>query len=387
MLFHIPIFVIVLGMTEGGFLLLELLPALAVDVRQHSRSVARRRIVRHLLHSTAKAHSVAHKITAVIEIHAHRRIFFFDSCATVEISRLLLSEIEVTAFCIRSVSSLQAEEYLALRLPACLSNSAALICISVKAFCASCFVRSVFRSAFNCICCRNSLSCISSSALQFRSVTITLGSSRCASSISFLCCVNISCVVILRSVSKFRLHIFFQVFFYVQLVITASTSVWCDIGDIFTRIRPCGIVTLRTEQRQKFLTIFGAAHTLINHAHELELPTLASVRRVVFCVGHSARMPLLVFLKFRQPQFLTDFVVADAQLLNLFVRHMHLPPGFKIHTVDDTVRVDMLPVDVRADQNFAAFEVSGEPACRFVRCARVDVRGSMSAPFGKLCTM
>ena len=63
---------IVLGMAEGGFLLLELLPALAVDVRQHSRSVARRRIVRHLLHSTAKLHSAAHKITAVIEIHAHR---------------------------------------------------------------------------------------------------------------------------------------------------------------------------------------------------------------------------------------------------------------------------------------------------------------------------
>jgi hypothetical protein len=50
----------------------ELLAALAVDVRQHSRCVVLRRIIRHLLHSTAKAHSVAHKITAVIEIHAHR---------------------------------------------------------------------------------------------------------------------------------------------------------------------------------------------------------------------------------------------------------------------------------------------------------------------------
>ena len=72
MLFHIPIFVIVLGVTEGGFLLPELLPALAVDVRWHSRCVAYRRIIRHLLHSTAKAHSVAHKITAAVEIHAHR---------------------------------------------------------------------------------------------------------------------------------------------------------------------------------------------------------------------------------------------------------------------------------------------------------------------------
>ena len=84
MLFHIPIFVIVLGMTEGGFLLLELLPALAVDVQRHSRSVARRRIVRHLLHSTAKAHSAVHKITAAVEIHAQVMIFFCAVCSIPE---------------------------------------------------------------------------------------------------------------------------------------------------------------------------------------------------------------------------------------------------------------------------------------------------------------
>ena len=83
-MFHIPIFMIVLGMTEGGFLLPELLAALAVDVQRHSRSVVLRRIIRHLLHSTAKAHSVAHKISAVIEIHAHVRIFFRISCTVSE---------------------------------------------------------------------------------------------------------------------------------------------------------------------------------------------------------------------------------------------------------------------------------------------------------------
>ena len=71
-MFHIPIFVIVLGMAEVGFLLPELLAALAVDVQSYSRSVTCRCIVRHLLHSTAKARSVAHKINAAIEIHAHR---------------------------------------------------------------------------------------------------------------------------------------------------------------------------------------------------------------------------------------------------------------------------------------------------------------------------
>ena len=83
-MFHIPIFMIVLGVTEGGFLLLELFAALAVDVRRRGRSVVRRRIIRHLLHSTAKAHSAAHKITAVIEIHAHVRIFFRVSCTVFE---------------------------------------------------------------------------------------------------------------------------------------------------------------------------------------------------------------------------------------------------------------------------------------------------------------
>ena len=84
MLVHRPIFVIVLGMAEGGFLLPELLAALAVDVQSYSRSVTCRCIVRHLLHSTAKAHSVAHKITAVIEIHAQVMIFFCAVCSISE---------------------------------------------------------------------------------------------------------------------------------------------------------------------------------------------------------------------------------------------------------------------------------------------------------------
>ena len=71
---------IVLGVTEGGFLLPELLAALAVDVQSYSRSVTCRCIVRHLLHSTAKAH----KIIAVIEIHAQRQIFFFAACVILE---------------------------------------------------------------------------------------------------------------------------------------------------------------------------------------------------------------------------------------------------------------------------------------------------------------
>ena len=150
MLVHRPIFVIVLGMAEGGFLLPELLPALAVNMRRHSRSIARRRIIRHLLHSTAKAHSAAHKITAVIEIHAHVRIFFRVSCTVFE-SRFFVSfRIAVRESFVFSVSALQLEEYLSFRLPACFSKFSALVCILIRDSCASRFVRSFFRSASNC---------------------------------------------------------------------------------------------------------------------------------------------------------------------------------------------------------------------------------------------
>ena len=84
MLFHCPIHMIVLSVTEGGFLLPELLAALAVDVQRHSRSVTCRCIVRHLLHSTAKAHSAVHKITAAVEIHAQVMIFFCAVCSIPE---------------------------------------------------------------------------------------------------------------------------------------------------------------------------------------------------------------------------------------------------------------------------------------------------------------
>ena len=84
MLFHCPIHMIVLGMTEGGFLLPELPPALAVNMRRRGRSVVRRRIICHLLHSTAKAHNAAHKITAAVEIHAQVMIFFCAVCSISE---------------------------------------------------------------------------------------------------------------------------------------------------------------------------------------------------------------------------------------------------------------------------------------------------------------
>ena len=82
---------------------------------------------------------------------------------------------------------------------------------------------------------------------------------------------------------------------------------------------------------------------------------------------------MLISLEFRQSQFFTDLVVANAQLLNLLIRHMYFFTGFKIDAVDDTVRVNVFAVNVRANQNFTAVEVFCQPPCGFVRRARVNV--------------
>ena len=82
---------------------------------------------------------------------------------------------------------------------------------------------------------------------------------------------------------------------------------------------------------------------------------------------------LLISLEFRQSQFFTDLVVANAQLLNLLIRHMYFFTSFKIDAVDDAVRMDVFAVGMRTDQHLAALKISGEPARCFVRRARVDV--------------
>ena len=158
-----------------------------------------------------------------------------------------------------------------------------------------------------------------------------------------------------------------------QLVITALAPIRRDVGDVLAAVRPSGVVTLRAEQDQKFLTTPSTAHTLVDHAHQLELPALAPVSRVVFRVGHSTRLPLLISLEFRKSEFPADLVIADTQRLNLLVCHVNLFAGFKIDAVDDAVRVNVFTVGVRADQYLTALEVSSQSACCFVRHARVDV--------------
>ena len=82
---------------------------------------------------------------------------------------------------------------------------------------------------------------------------------------------------------------------------------------------------------------------------------------------------MLIPLKFRQSQFFANLVIANAQLLNLLIRHVYFLSRLEVHAVDDTVGVNVFTVNVGADQHLATFKISCQPPSCFVRRARVNV--------------
>ena len=87
--------------------------------------------------------------------------------------------------------------------------------------------------------------------------------------------------------------------------------------------------------------------------------------RVVFRAAHAAGL-LRWRVKDRKTHLLTDRIVAPHQLLQLFLRHVQLFAGIEVDGVDDAVGVDVLPVNVGADQHLAAVEVFRQPPRGFV---------------------
>ena len=84
-------------------------------------------------------------------------------------------------------------------------------------------------------------------------------------------------------------------------------------------------------------------------------------------------------LKDRQAHLQTDRIVAPHQLLQLFLCHVQLFAGLKVDGVDDAVGVDVLPVNMGADQHLAAVEVFGQPPCGFVGLPWIDHRALREA--------
>ena len=99
---------------------------------------------------------------------------------------------------------------------------------------------------------------------------------------------------------------------------------------------------------------------------------------MVFRTAHATGL-LLCRFKDRQAHLLTDHVIAPHQLLQLFLRYVQLFAGLKVDGVDDAVGVDVLPVNVGADQHLTAVKVFRQPPRGFVGLPGIDRRAFWKA--------
>ena len=99
---------------------------------------------------------------------------------------------------------------------------------------------------------------------------------------------------------------------------------------------------------------------------------------MVFRTAHAAGL-LCWRIKDRKTHLLTDHVIAPHQLLQLFLRHVQFFAGIEVDGVDDAVGVDMLPVNMGADQHLTAVEVFCQPPRGFVGLLWIDHRAFWKA--------
>ena len=105
---------------------------------------------------------------------------------------------------------------------------------------------------------------------------------------------------------------------------------------------------------------------------------MAPQRRVVLRAAHAAGL-LRWRVKDWQAHLLTDRIVAPHQLLQLFLRYVQLFAGLKVDGVDDAVGVDVLPVNMGADQHLTAVEILRQPPRGFVGLPGIDRRAFWKA--------
>ena len=94
---------------------------------------------------------------------------------------------------------------------------------------------------------------------------------------------------------------------------------------------------------------------------------------------HTTGAVLLIGLEYRQAQFTAYLIIAAHQVLQLLLCHVELFACLEVDGVDDAVGVDVVTVDVGADQHLTAGEVFRQPTCGFVCLPRINLFPSWEA--------
>lgn len=142
-----------------------------------------------------------------------------------------------------------------------------------------------------------------------------------------------------------------------QPVIPAFLSIGRGVGDILPGILPADVVALATHQQDELVPGPGVSHTLVDAIHQLEFPAFSPGGGVVLSGGYCFHLFGSLRLEDRETELGTDRVIALAKFGQLRFADMELPAVLQADAVDDEVGMDVFPVGVGADQDFAALEI------------------------------
>ena len=171
---------------------------------------------------------------------------------------------------------------------------------------------------------------------------------------------------------EFIFHILLQIFIAEQQAVPALPAAGRGVGDVAPGLRPAYLAALALHQRNELLATGGVAHTVVDDVHELELFALATGCRVILRGGHGLAFPFLFpGLKHRERQSCADLIVALPQFLELLLGDVQFLSSIEVDGVDEEVGMDVRPVCVGADQDFAALIVLSQLQRRCVSGGRI----------------
>ena len=142
-----------------------------------------------------------------------------------------------------------------------------------------------------------------------------------------------------------------------QPVIPAFLSIGCGVGDILPGILPADVVALALHEQDELVPGFGVSHTLVDVIHQLEFPAFSPGSGVVLSGGYCLHLFEPLRLEDRETELGTDCVVALPEFGQLRLADVEIPAVLQADAVDDKVGVDVVPVSVGADQDFAALKI------------------------------
>ncbi len=136
----------------------------------------------------------------------------------------------------------------------------------------------------------------------------------------------------------------------VQAASPALFSIGTGEGNILPFLCPLDFVALAFHQKNEIIFTETFLHGISDIVHQPEFPALTLLRRPVFTGGHLLAAAFILGQD-TESMRLTQLIADGAELLQGIGILAKLPPGLKVHRVDDKVRMYMIGITVGGDLN------------------------------------